>query len=71
MRLSEWRAVPPAGEAIGPQVAAVVDPVLASLAGEPDPHCWVAWGDDPGVRYTILTLSPPGLVTTFVRSGGA
>jgi hypothetical protein len=67
MRLSDWRANAPSRDALGPKVTAVIEPVLASLVNDRDPHCWIAWGDDPGVRYTILTPSPAGLVTSFVR----
>jgi hypothetical protein len=67
MRLSEWRRAAPSKEAGGPKVAALVDPVLAALGADDDPHGWVAWGDEPGVRYTILVPTPAGLVTCFVR----
>ncbi|HEY0444779.1 MAG TPA: hypothetical protein VGC90_11210 [Candidatus Limnocylindrales bacterium] len=49
------------------KVVAVIEPVLVALGGEADPHCWVAWGDDPGVRYTIFVPLPPGLVACTVR----
>jgi len=67
MRLSEWRTDAPVRDALGPTVVAVVEPVLTALAGEGDPHCWVAWGDDPAIRYSILAPSPAGLVQCFVR----
>ena len=41
--------------------------MLATFGAEPDPHCWVAWGDDAGVRYTILVPTDPGLISCFVR----
>jgi hypothetical protein len=67
MRLSEWRATAPTREAGGPKVAAVVDAVIEALGSEPDPHCWVAWGEEPAIRYMILIPTGPGLITSFVR----
>jgi hypothetical protein len=67
MRLSEWRAASPSKEAGGPRVAAVVDPILRALGAAADPVCWVAWGEEPGVRHSILLPTPAGLVTCFVR----
>ncbi len=67
MRLSEWRAKAPVRDAGGPKIAAVVDPVIEALGAEPDPHCWVAWGEDPAIRYMILIPTEPGLITCFVR----
>ncbi len=67
MRLSEWRAASPNKTAGGAKIAAIVDPVLQALGAEPDPHCWVAWGEDPAVRYTIFVPTPPGLIASYVR----
>ena len=67
MRLSAWRAHAPHRDAATAKVAAVVDPVLAALGAEPDPHCWVVWGDDPSLRYVILVPTDPGLIHCFVR----
>jgi len=67
MRLSEWRAKAPTKDAGGPKVATIVDAVIESLGAEPDPHCWVAWGEEPGIRHTILVPTDPGLVSCFVR----
>jgi hypothetical protein len=67
MRLSEWRAAAPQRDAAGPKVAAAVDPVLAAFGAGPDPHCWVAWGDEPAVRFSILVPTDPGLISCFVR----
>jgi hypothetical protein len=67
MRLSEWRAAAPRKEAVAPKVAAVVDPILASLGAGPDPHCWIAWGDEPAARYTMFVPTEPGLIASFVR----
>jgi hypothetical protein len=68
MRLSEWRANAPTKDAGGPKVAAIVDAVIEALGAERDPHCWVAWGEDPAVRYTILIPTEPGLIWSFVRA---
>lgn len=67
MRLSEWRTGAPNREALSGRVLDVVIPVLDSLGADGDPHCWVAWGDDPGIRYTILVPSPSGLIACTVR----
>jgi hypothetical protein len=40
---------------------------LALLGAELDPECWIVWGDDPGVRWTILAPSAAGLVQINVR----
>ena len=68
MRLSEWRAKAPTKDAGGPKVATIVDAVIESLGAEPDPHCWVAWGEDPAVRHTILIPTESGLISSFVRA---
>ena len=68
MRLSEWRSAAPHKDAAAPKLAAVVDPVLSALGAGSDPHCWVAWGDEPGNRYAILIPTDPGLILTFVRA---
>ena len=67
MRLSEWRAASPSKEAGSPKVAALVDPVLVALGADADPHGWVAWGEEPAVRYTILVPTAAGLISCFVR----
>jgi HAD superfamily hydrolase (TIGR01509 family) len=36
-----------------------VDPILASVGAGTDPHCWVAWGEEPGIRHTILVPTDP------------
>jgi hypothetical protein len=71
MRLSEWRASAPARDAAGPKVAGVVDPVLKALGAEPDPHCWVAWGEEPANRFTVFVPTEPGLIACFVRTNVA
>jgi hypothetical protein len=67
MRLSEWRATAPTRESMTLKVLAVVEPVLQSMGAERDPYCWVAWGDDPSIRYSILVPVPPGLINCGVR----
>jgi hypothetical protein len=67
MRLSDWRGEAPARDSLAPRVTEVVAPVMQALAGDPNPDCWVVWGDDPTVRYTILAPTEAGLVTCFVR----
>jgi hypothetical protein len=67
MRLSEWRKAAPNKEAGSPKVAALVDPVMTALGAEDDPHGWIAWGEEPSVRYTILVPTAAGLITCFVR----
>jgi hypothetical protein len=67
MRLSDWRSRVPHKEAMTPKVLAVIDPLLASLGAEPDPSCWIVWGDDPGVRYVMLVPTDAGLLQVLVR----
>jgi hypothetical protein len=67
VRLSAWRAAAPHKDAVSAKVLAVVDPVLRAFGAEPDPHCWVAWGDEPANRYSILVPTDPGLIHLFVR----
>jgi hypothetical protein len=67
MRLSEWGVVAPIPAAAGPKVLAVAEATLATLGATPDPECWVAWGEDPGVRWVLLAATPAGLVTVHVR----
>jgi hypothetical protein len=67
MRLSEWRAAAPNKEAVGDKVTAVVDPVVASFGVGQDPESWIAWGEEPGQRYTIVVPTAAGLVTCYVR----
>jgi hypothetical protein len=67
MRLSEWRAAAPSKEAVAAKVNAVVDPVVVSFGVGADPDCWVAWGEEPAQRYTILVPADAGLVACYVR----
>jgi hypothetical protein len=67
MRLSAWRTAAPRKEAATAKVAAVVDPILAAFGADPDPHCWVVWGEEPAVRFVILVPTEAGLIHCFVR----
>lgn len=67
MRLSEWQARTPHRESMADKVLAPARDGLALLGGERDPECWIVWGDDPGVRWTILVPSVAGLVQINVR----
>jgi hypothetical protein len=49
------------------KVLAVVHPVLADLGAPDDPECWVYWGEDPAVRYSILAPTLRGLAQCHVR----
>jgi hypothetical protein len=67
VHLSDWRGRAPHKDALSPRVLAVVEPVLTTLGSDPDPGCWVSWGDDPSTRYLILVPTAAGLVEVHVR----
>jgi len=67
MRLSDWRATAPGHRVMTAKVAAAYEPALAVLGAPVDPVAFVAWGDDPDTRYTILAASDGGLVIVNVR----
>ena len=67
MRLSDWRGRAPSRDSVSPKVLAVVETALVTLGAERDPECWVAWGDDPTVRYVIFAPTPSGLAQVTVR----
>jgi hypothetical protein len=67
MRLSEWRKAAPTEGAMNERVLAVLGPVLADLGAERDPECWVAWGEDPDLRYSLLAPTLAGLITVAIR----
>jgi hypothetical protein len=67
MRLSEWAKRAPHKDSMAPKVLAVLKPVLTGLGAKADPSCWVAWGDDPAARYTVLVATAAGLVQAIVR----
>lgn len=67
MRLSQWRKAAPTEGAMNDRVLAVVGPVLADLGAERDPECWVAWGEDPDLRYSLLAPTLAGLISVAIR----
>lgn len=67
MRFSEWKAAPPHKDSVTPKVLAVVEPMMAMLGCEPDPACWVLWGDDPEIRYMVFVATDAGMVQVNVR----
>jgi hypothetical protein len=67
MRLDQWPQRAPHKDALTPKVRGVIEPAIAALGGDPDPECWIVWGDDPAIRYTVLALSEAGLVLVAVR----
>jgi hypothetical protein len=67
MRLSEWQPRAPHRDSMTGSVVASTIGALALLGAGTDPECWILWGDDPGLRYTILAPAPAGLVTVNVR----
>jgi hypothetical protein len=71
MRLSDWRAGAPVKAAVATRVTDVVTTGLTTLGAEVDPDCWIAWGDDPAVRYLVLAPIPAGLIQLNVRVKGA
>jgi hypothetical protein len=52
---------------MAPKVAGVVESVLVTMGAGSDPECWVSWGDDPSVRYTVLAPTSAGLVVVHAR----
>jgi hypothetical protein len=70
MRLSGWRKRAPAIESMSGEVVAALPPVLADLGAEADPECWIAWGDDPHLRYSVLVPTLAGLIIAAVRPAG-
>lgn len=67
MRLSDWRQRAPHEDSMAPKMLAVIEPVLESLGADPDPSCWIVWGEDPGVRYVMLVPTDAGLLQVLVR----
>ena len=67
MRLSQWRKAAPTAGVMNDRVLAVVGPVLSDLGAERDPECWVAWGEDPDLRYSLLAPTLAGLITVAIR----
>jgi hypothetical protein len=67
MRLGEWRKTAPTSACMSTQVLAVLEPVLANLGAEGNPECWVAWGEDPDIKYSVFAPTRAGLVTVAMR----
>lgn len=67
MRLSDWQAGTPHRDSMGTKVLVPVHDALALLGADRDPECWIVWGDDPAVRWTILAPTAAGLVQVNVR----
>jgi hypothetical protein len=67
MRLSEWSERAPHRDSVAPKVIATIVPVPTSLGASADPSSWIAWGDDPAVRYVVLTPTAAGMVQVHVR----
>lgn len=67
MRLSAWPSRAPNRESMAPKVMAPATEALVLLGADVDPDCWITWGDDPGARFTILAITPPGLAVVSVR----
>jgi hypothetical protein len=67
MRLSDWRGRTPHRDSMTSKVVDVIVPVVRALGADPDPACWVVWGDDPAIRYVVLVPTPAGLLQVHVR----
>ncbi|MGA2512524.1 MAG: hypothetical protein ABSG37_02745 [Candidatus Limnocylindrales bacterium] len=71
MRLNEWRKTAGPKELLNDRVLTVLGPVLTDLGAALDPECWVVWGDDPEVRYSVLAPTIAGLIIVTVRPTGS
>jgi hypothetical protein len=49
------------------KVLPVIDDALVVMGADPDPECWVAWGDDPQIRYVVFVPTSSGLLQISVR----
>lgn len=67
MRLTEWVEDAPVAGVVGPRVLGVVQPVLAALGVGEEADVWVVWGEEPQVRWSILSPTVAGLATVHVR----
>ncbi len=70
MRLSSWRTKAPGKGGINPKVIETVGSILAALGAEPDPHCWVTWGDETGGRWSLIAPCEQGMAVVNIRAGG-
>ena len=68
MRLSEWRTKAPVQDSMDERVMSVLRTVLIALGADPDPDCWVIWGEDSQTRYSVLVPVAAGLVAVAVRT---
>ncbi len=69
MRLSEWRTRAPGRQGINPKLIEAAGMILVALGAEADPHCWLAWGDETGDRWTLFAPCPAGLAVVTARVG--
>ena len=67
MRLSEWQAGASHPDSMADKVLAPARDAITLLGAERDPECWVVWGDDPQVRWTLLVPLVAGLLQVIVR----
>jgi len=67
MRLSEWQKSTQGAKVMTAKVAAAYEPALRGVGAIRDPVAYVVWGDDPGVRYTIMAATDAGLGVCNVR----
>lgn len=67
MRLSEWRVKAPFKESTSPKVLAVIEQAIVPLGADPDPECWINWGDDPAARFLLYVPTASGLIQVNVR----
>jgi hypothetical protein len=67
MHLTEWRETAPDGGCLSEPVMAVLARVLVDLGADEDPECWVIWGEDPQLKYSVLVPTAAGLIFVAVR----
>jgi hypothetical protein len=67
MLLSEWSSVAPNSGCMSEAVLDALGPVLSDMGAGEDPECWVAWGEDPNYKYSVLAPTAAGLVMVAVR----
>ena len=67
MLLSEWSSVAPNSGCMNQAVLDALAPVLSDMGAGEDPECWVAWGEDPDYKYSVLAPTAAGLVMVAVR----
>jgi hypothetical protein len=67
VRLSEWQSRAQHRDSITAKVVGAATEALLLLGAGRDPDCWIAWGDDPAARYTILAPAVAGLVMVNIR----